>query len=249
MKSLRRGRCRRRAALVAWRHAFNRRGADDPGCAGAQQIFRRVWRRPDVLPAICRCANRAGGGRGQQPGGRRGDPKHSVGRGARRGDRRRSRRSDRRGIRGGLRRPCRRQRLGFAQMSAQQQFDIMYGQCMAAHGNQVAGFSPPPDAPRYPGGSAPGPRPYPRPAIPEGPLPYPARRVPGDLVTARPAIQAAQVARRLRVTISRRLGQCCGAAKSSAAKWRDLRHPQRTGGDRLRDRRAARSGSTRGNRS
>ena len=31
---------------------------------------------------------------------------------------------------------------GFAQMSLQQQFDITYGQCMYAHGNQVPGFSP-----------------------------------------------------------------------------------------------------------
>jgi outer membrane lipoprotein SlyB len=33
---------------------------------------------------------------------------------------------------------------GFAQMSLQQQYDIMYGQCMFAFGNQVPGFSPPP---------------------------------------------------------------------------------------------------------
>jgi hypothetical protein len=32
----------------------------------------------------------------------------------------------------------------FAQESPQQQYDIMYGQCMAAHGNSVASFSPPP---------------------------------------------------------------------------------------------------------
>src|SRR5271169_1863131 len=65
---------------------------------------------------------------------------------------------------------------GFAQMSLQQQFDVMYGQCMYAHGNQVPGFSasgPPPYSgapgrspsgpPSYPGG--PGPSPY-------GPSPY-----------------------------------------------------------------------------
>jgi hypothetical protein len=38
---------------------------------------------------------------------------------------------------------------GYAQMSLQQQYDIMYGQCMYAHGNQVPGFSPPPGAPPY----------------------------------------------------------------------------------------------------
>jgi hypothetical protein len=37
----------------------------------------------------------------------------------------------------------------FAQLSAQQQFDMLYGQCMAAHGNSVAGFSPPPGIPPY----------------------------------------------------------------------------------------------------
>ena len=52
---------------------------------------------------------------------------------------------------------------GFAQMSLQQQFDIMYGQCMYAHGNQVPGFSPPPGTPPYSG--APGPSSY-------GPPPY-----------------------------------------------------------------------------
>jgi outer membrane lipoprotein SlyB len=52
---------------------------------------------------------------------------------------------------------------GFAQLSLQQQFDLMYGQCMYAHGNQVPGFSPPPGTPPYPGQpgqSAYGPPPY-----------------------------------------------------------------------------------------
>ena len=53
---------------------------------------------------------------------------------------------------------------GFAQMSLQQQFDVMYGQCMYAHGNQVPGFSPPPPGmPPYSGGtgrSSHGPLPY-----------------------------------------------------------------------------------------
>ena len=52
---------------------------------------------------------------------------------------------------------------GFAQMSLQQQFDIIYGQCMYAHGNQVPGFAPPPGTPPYSG--EPSPSPY-------GPLPY-----------------------------------------------------------------------------
>jgi outer membrane lipoprotein SlyB len=63
----------------------------------------------------------------------------------------------------------------YAQMSVQQQYDVMYGQCMAAHGNSVQGFSPPPDAPRYPGGpmppSGPGPGPYPGPGAPVPPPP------------------------------------------------------------------------------
>lgn len=61
----------------------------------------------------------------------------------------------------------------FAQMSVQQQYDILYGNCMVAHGNQVPGFSPPPDTPRYPGGPPPpGPPPY------YGPPGYPGAPVP-----------------------------------------------------------------------
>jgi len=41
----------------------------------------------------------------------------------------------------------------FAQMSVQQQYDILYGQCMAAHGNSVAALSTPPGTPPYQGGS------------------------------------------------------------------------------------------------
>jgi hypothetical protein len=40
----------------------------------------------------------------------------------------------------------------FAQMSVQQQYDILYGQCMAAHGNSVSGFLSPPGTPPYQGG-------------------------------------------------------------------------------------------------
>jgi len=67
---------------------------------------------------------------------------------------------------------------GFAQLSLQQQFDIMYGQCMYAHGNQVPGFSPPPGTPPYSGGS--GPSPYGPPSY--GPSPYgpPPRLMAGD---------------------------------------------------------------------
>jgi hypothetical protein len=57
----------------------------------------------------------------------------------------------------------------YAQMSVQQQYDVLYGQCMAAHGNSVPGFSPPPDAPPYPGGPmppGPGPGPYPGAPVP-----------------------------------------------------------------------------------
>src|SRR5271166_4338539 len=61
---------------------------------------------------------------------------------------------------------------GFAQMSLQQQYDVLYGQCMAAHGNQVPGFSPPPGAPPpYPRAPAYGPPPY-------GPGPYPGAAPP-----------------------------------------------------------------------
>jgi hypothetical protein len=64
---------------------------------------------------------------------------------------------------------------GFAQMSLQQQFDVMYGQCMYSYGNQVPGFSPPgqssysgaPSRSPYSGGlgrspysGGPGPSPY-----------------------------------------------------------------------------------------
>jgi len=51
----------------------------------------------------------------------------------------------------------------FAQESLQQQYDIMYGQCMAARGNSVASFSPPGTTP-YSESSSPysgGPPPYP----------------------------------------------------------------------------------------
>jgi hypothetical protein len=70
----------------------------------------------------------------------------------------------------------------YAQMSLQQQYDIIYAQCMAAHGNSVPGFSPSPGAPPYavqgrpPYGGPPGPPPYGSPSYgpgPYGPGPYP----------------------------------------------------------------------------
>jgi outer membrane lipoprotein SlyB len=61
---------------------------------------------------------------------------------------------------------------GFAQMSLQQEYDVMYGQCMAAQGNQVPGFSPPPGTPPYAGTPGPSPdAPSPSPYGP-GPSPY-----------------------------------------------------------------------------
>ena len=59
---------------------------------------------------------------------------------------------------------------GYAQMSLQQQYDVMYGQCMAAQGNQVPGFSPP-GTPPYAG--TPGPAPYEPGPSPYGPGPSP----------------------------------------------------------------------------
>jgi hypothetical protein len=60
---------------------------------------------------------------------------------------------------------------GFAQMSLQQQFDVMFAQCMYSYGNQVPGFSPPPGQSPYSGGS--GRSPYRPPPYPGGPGPSP----------------------------------------------------------------------------
>src|ERR1700738_3524056 len=69
---------------------------------------------------------------------------------------------------------------GYAQMSLQQQYDVIYGQCMAAQGNQVPGFSPPPGTPPYAGtprtppyAGTPGPAPYEAGPSPYGPGPSP----------------------------------------------------------------------------
>src|SRR5215469_3282564 len=59
---------------------------------------------------------------------------------------------------------------GYAQQGVQQQYDIVYGQCMAAHGNSVPAFSPPPGISPYSGRPSPysgGPAPY-----SGGPAPY-----------------------------------------------------------------------------
>lgn len=69
---------------------------------------------------------------------------------------------------------------GFAQMSLQQQYDVMYGECMSAHGHSVPGLSPPPGAPPY---GAPGWQPY---AGPPGPPPYGPAGYPGGYPGAYP---------------------------------------------------------------
>jgi outer membrane lipoprotein SlyB len=69
---------------------------------------------------------------------------------------------------------------GYAQMSLQQQYDVMYAQCMTAHGNSVPGFSPPPGAPPY---GAPGRSPY---AGPPGPPSYGPEGYPGGYSGAYP---------------------------------------------------------------
>jgi hypothetical protein len=61
---------------------------------------------------------------------------------------------------------------GYAQLSLQQQFDVMYGQCMYAQGNQVPGLSPPPPG-SSPYAGTPGPSPYPQGTSPYGPGPSP----------------------------------------------------------------------------
>jgi hypothetical protein len=66
----------------------------------------------------------------------------------------------------------------YAQMSLQQQYDVMYGECMQARGNRVPGFAPPPGAPPYAGpgyGPPSGPPGYGAPPGPPGygaPPPY-----------------------------------------------------------------------------
>jgi hypothetical protein len=62
-------------------------------------------------------------------------------------------------------------------MSLQQQFDVMYGQCMYSYGNQVPGFSPPPGLSPYSGGS--GRSPHGLSPYPGGPGPSPYSGGPG----------------------------------------------------------------------
>jgi hypothetical protein len=63
----------------------------------------------------------------------------------------------------------------YSQETLQQQYDMMYGQCMAAHGNSVAGFSPPPGTPPYSDGL---PTYYGGPPPAPGGAPYPGAPVP-----------------------------------------------------------------------
>ena len=67
----------------------------------------------------------------------------------------------------------------YAQMSLQQQYDVIYGECMMAHGNQVPGFAPPPGAPPY-GGPGYAPAARLRPA---------ARLLPAVLTQRRPRLE------------------------------------------------------------
>ena len=48
----------------------------------------------------------------------------------------------------------------YAQMSLQQQYDVLYGECMQARGNRVPGFAPPPGAPPFFGQPGYAPPPY-----------------------------------------------------------------------------------------
>jgi hypothetical protein len=66
----------------------------------------------------------------------------------------------------------------YAQGSLQQQFDMVYAQCMAAHGNQVPGLLPPPGTRPYPGGPAAAPYGYPGAPAPYGAPSYPGAPVP-----------------------------------------------------------------------
>lgn len=72
----------------------------------------------------------------------------------------------------------------YAQGSVQQQYDIVYAQCMSAHGNSVPGFAPPPGAPPYaasgrpPYAGPPGPPPPYGTTPPYGAAPYPGTPVP-----------------------------------------------------------------------
>jgi len=71
----------------------------------------------------------------------------------------------------------------YAQGSLQQQYDIMYGECMAAQGNSVVSFSPPPGTPPYfggPPGYSGGPSHYPGgpPPFSANPSYYPSRPSP-----------------------------------------------------------------------
>jgi uncharacterized protein YcfJ len=72
---------------------------------------------------------------------------------------------------------------GYVQQGVQQQYYIVYGQCMAAHGNSVPAFSPPPGRSPYSGRPSPypggaSPYSYGPPLPPPGGPPYPGAPVP-----------------------------------------------------------------------
>ena len=71
----------------------------------------------------------------------------------------------------------------YAQMSLQQQYDVVYAQCMSAHGNPVPGLSGPPGQSPYSG--PPGPSSY-GPYGPPSPPPYGPAGYPGGYPGAYP---------------------------------------------------------------
>ncbi len=116
----------------------------------------------------------------------------------------------------------------YAQMSLQQQYDVIYGECMMAHGNQVPGFAPPPGAPPY-GRSGLWPAARLRPAA--GLLPAAGLRGRIDRFSCWPVARLVVSARRPFGCRSERSGRGRGAApasdaqtiaSSSESKWRTI---------------------------
>ena len=131
-------------------------GTDDPGGPGAEQDVGHVRRRSGRLPAKRCCANTPavadanyqavggallGGALGAGLGAGIGAAAGNAGKGAAIG----AASGGALGIIGNA------DGAPYPQESLQQQYDIMYGQCMAAHGNSVASLSPPPGAAPYSG--------------------------------------------------------------------------------------------------
>jgi hypothetical protein len=157
-------RCQQR---YLWRHASRHRRDDDPGGSGpkktsdrfdADQAACQQYAAAQISPAVAAANNQAvgsallgaalGAGLGAGIGAASGGVLGIIG-GA-----------------GGA---------PYAQEPLQQQYDVMYGQCMAAHGNSVATFSPPPSITPYSGDLPPyyhGPPPH----APVG-APYPGAAV------------------------------------------------------------------------